>query len=93
MNTHEFISKLTVIMLAMIYPVTAISLPNLAPYQPAGWSDKIVVATTTGTTTDSPSFSTTDSLYLDWAVVNNGDAGTGSSFYTALYVDGVFKAF
>ena len=89
MKSHEFIPKLAVVMMAMIYPVTAISLPNLAPYQPAGWSDKIVVATTTNTTTDSPSFTSSDTLYLDWAVINNGDTGTGSSFYSALYVDGV----
>ncbi len=93
MKTYEFILKLAVVTMATIYPVTVLSLPNLAPYQPAGWSDKIVVSTTTGTTTDSPSFSTTDSLYLDWAVVNNGDAGTGGTFYTALYVDGVYKTF
>jgi Subtilase family/CARDB len=93
MKTHEFILKLVVVMMATICPVTVLSLPNLAPYQPAGWSDKIVVSTTTGTTTDSPSFSTTDSLYLDWAVINNGDTGTGGSFYTALYVDGAYKTF
>ena len=93
MKSHEFIPKLAVVMMAMIYPVTAISLPNLAPYQPAGWSDKIVVATTPNTTTDSPSFTSSDTLYLDWAVINNGDTGTGSSFYSALYVDGVYRTF
>ena len=91
MKTHEFMPKLAVVVMTMIYPVTALSLPNLTPYQPAGWSDKIVVSTTTGTTTDSPSFSTADTLYVDWAVVNNGDMGTGSGFYSALSVDGVLK--
>lgn len=81
------------VMMVMIHPGLALGLPNLTPYQPAGWSDKIVVATTANSTTDSPSFTSTDYLYLDWAVVNNGDAGTGSSFYTALYVDGVLKTF
>ncbi len=28
------------------------ALPNLTPYQPSGWSDKIVVSTTTGATVD-----------------------------------------
>jgi len=87
------ITKLAMVMMAMNYPATVLSLPNLTPYQPAGWSDKIVVATTMGTTTDSPSFTTTDTLYLDWAVINHGDTGTGSSFYSALYVDGVLKTF
>jgi subtilase family serine protease len=67
------------------------SLPNLVPYQPAGWSDKIVVSRTTGTTTDSTSLTTADTLYVDWAVGNIGTAATGSGFYNTLYVDGVVK--
>lgn len=64
--------------------------PNLTPYQPAGWSDKIVVSTTTGTNTDADVFSNADTLYIDWAVVNeNGiDADT---FTTSLYVDDVLQ--
>ena len=65
--------------------------PNLTPNQPSGWSDKIVVSTTTGTTTDSSTLSTTDTLYVDWSVINNGSVPTANRFYTALYVDGVFK--
>ena len=67
------------------------SLPNLVPYQPAGWSDKIVVSRTTGTTTDSTSLTTADTLYVDWAVGNIGTAATGSGFYNTLYVDGAVK--
>ena len=70
----------------------AIALPNLTPYLPSGWSDKIVVSKTTGTTTDSSPLYTTDTLYVDWAVINNGTAATGA-FYTYLYVDGVYKTF
>ena len=70
--------------------ITVSSLPNLTPYQPSGWSDKIVVSTTTGTTTDNSPLSTSDTLYVDWAVINNGNAAAGA-FYTSLYVDGVFK--
>ena len=93
MKTREFIVKAIVVAMANICPLNIFGLPNLAPYQPAGWSDKIVVATNANTTTDSPSFSTSDSLYLNWAVINNGDVSTGSGFYTALYVDGVLKNF
>ena len=71
--------------------ITVSSLPNLTPYQPSGWSDKIVVSTTTGTTTDNSPLLTTDTLYVDWAVINNGNAAAGA-FYTSLYVDGVFKS-
>jgi hypothetical protein len=66
--------------------------PNLTPYHPLGWSDKIVVSKVAGTNTDSSPLATTDTLYVDWAVVNDGSAATSSSFYTSLYVDGVQKA-
>jgi hypothetical protein len=67
------------------------SQPNLTPYQPSGWSDKIVVSKVTGTHTDDSPLTSSDSLYLDWAVVNNGSAATAARFYTELYVDGVLK--
>src|SRR5438105_1087563 len=77
--------------LSFAVAVNAIALPNLTPYQPAGWSDKIVVARTTGTTTDATGLTTADSLYVSWAVANFGDASTGTGFLVYLYVDGVFK--
>lgn len=67
--------------------------PNLTPYQPGGWSDKIVVSKTSGTTTDSSGLVQTDTLYLDWAVINDGSLPTTNRFYTALYVDGVLKTY
>ncbi|HEY0078608.1 MAG TPA: M12 family metallo-peptidase [Pyrinomonadaceae bacterium] len=63
--------------------------PNLTPYQPAGWSDKVVVSSTTGTSTDGSPLSTTDTLYVDWAVINNGTAATTATFYSRVLVDGV----
>jgi len=65
--------------------------PNLTPYALSGWSDKIVVSRTTGSTTDSTGLTTADTLYVDWGVINNGNAPTASRFYTALYVDGSLK--
>jgi hypothetical protein len=67
------------------------NLPNLTPYQPSGWSDKIVVSKVTGTSTDSGSYSTTDTLYIDWSEINSGSAATVPTFYSDLYVDGVFR--
>jgi Zn-dependent metalloprotease len=64
-------------------------LPNLTPYQPMDWSDKIVVSNTTGTTTDSTRLSVNDDLFIDWAVANDGAAATPSVTYFTLYVDGV----
>lgn len=62
--------------------------PNLTPYQPFGWSDKIVVSTQTGTHIDSNTLRTTDTLYVDWAVINSGSASIGTSFQITLYLDG-----
>jgi subtilisin family serine protease/subtilase family serine protease len=64
---------------------------NLTPYKPSNWSDKIVVSTGTGTSTDSPTLSPTDNLYVDWAVINNGTSDISDTFEIKLYVDGVEK--
>jgi hypothetical protein len=65
--------------------------PNLTPYQPNGWSDNIVVANTTGSHTDINPLYTTDNLYVDWAVMNNGSVATSTGFSVALYLDSVLK--
>lgn len=67
------------------------SQPNLTPYKPADWSDKIVVSKTTGTHTDSSPLYTTDNIYIDFAAINNGSAATSTKCYTEIYVDGVLK--
>jgi uncharacterized repeat protein (TIGR02543 family) len=67
--------------------VCSVYKPNLKPYTPALWSDKIVISNVNNTNTDNNLYEG-DSLYLDWAVVNeNGDIE--SSFSTSLYVDNV----
>lgn len=66
--------------------------PNLTPYQPAGWSGKIVVAKTIGTVVDSNSYRASDTLYVDWAVANFGTVNINVGFKTKLLVDGVLKA-
>ncbi|HEY0078253.1 MAG TPA: M12 family metallo-peptidase [Pyrinomonadaceae bacterium] len=65
---------------------------NLTPYQPSGWSDKIVVSNKTGTSTDDGTLRAADTLYVDWAVLNNGTAAVGTTFYTKLFVDGVERS-
>ena len=62
---------------------------NLTPCTPSGWSAPIVVATTTGGTTDASVIRTTDTLYVDYAVCNLGTASTGVGFTNQLYLDGV----
>ena len=73
----------------MTFSTLTLPLPNLTPYLPPNWSDKIVVARTTSTTTDSAGLTTADTLYVNYAVQNNGNAATGGGFYNTLYVDGV----
>jgi subtilase family serine protease len=78
-NDNEFTKTINVINAAI---------PNLTPYQPSGWSDKIVVSNVGGTHNDSSPLYTTDTLYVDWAVMNNGTSATSGMFSTDLYLDG-----
>lgn len=64
---------------------------NLKPYKPQEWSDAIVVSKETETTTDSSALYTTDTLYLDWAVINKSSVDITTGFYVSLFVDGMFK--
>ncbi|MDA2933392.1 IPT/TIG domain-containing protein [Acidobacteria bacterium AH-259-D05] len=66
----------------------AAGVPNLIPFQPSGWSDRIVVSNISGTQTDSETLSSTDTLFVDWAALNNGTGPTSKRFYTTLSVDG-----
>jgi lysyl endopeptidase len=68
---------------------TPLTQANLTPFQPSGWSDKIVLSKVTGTNTDGTGFLTTDTIYVDWAVINNGDAAANATFFSKLYIDGV----
>jgi len=65
--------------------------PNLTPYQPAGWSDEIVVSKVMDTTIDSSGLLPSDTLYLDWAVINNGSVSVTTSFRVEIYVDDVLR--
>ena len=65
---------------------------NLTPYQPAGWDDRIVLSTVTGTNTSASTIYSNQTIYLDWAAINNGTLNITQTFYTKLYVDGTLKA-
>src|SRR5258706_5800843 len=90
MNVFRAGMKSLVAISMLLSSMSAFAQPNLTPYQPGGWSDKIVVSTVTGTSTDNPAPTTGDTLYVDWSVINSGSAAAGA-FTTALYVDGVLK--
>jgi hypothetical protein len=85
-----FVASVGFVFFLFSLPVESFSQANLMPYPPAGWSDKIIVSRTPGTTTDSTNLTTNDTLYVDWAVVNNGTTATAIGFDITLFVDGVF---
>jgi hypothetical protein len=70
-------------------PTPTPGVPNLTPYQPSGWADKLVVSNRTGTNTDSSPLLARDSLYVDFAIINNGNGATATPFQAKIYVDGV----
>src|SRR5205807_6408053 len=61
---------------------------DLAPYQPSGWDAPIVVATQPGGTTSASNITVADTVYVDWAVVNQGNASVTTAFATSLMLDG-----
>ena len=67
------------------------ALPNLTPHRPSGWSSNVVVSTVTGTTTDSAAFSPTNTIFVDWAVINNGPVPVASPFRVDLLVDNILR--
>jgi hypothetical protein len=67
------------------------AMPNTRPYLGLGWPDKLVVSKTTGTSIDDTGLSPSDTLYVDWAAINDGAAPTAARCYFDLYVDGAIK--
>ena len=65
--------------------------PNLTPFQPGGWSDRIVTSYNSNTNFDTTIYAS-DTLYIDWSVVNNGTTWTQTNFDVLLYVDGIQRA-
>ena len=63
------------------------SLPNLRPYQPQDWSDRIVVSSVKDTHSDSFLLRDTDDLFVDLTVTNAGSASVTESFRVELFVD------
>lgn len=67
------------------------SQPNLTPYQPQGWSDRILVSNVTGTHTDNSRLTVNDTLYVDFAVKNIGSMSATQAFDIRIYVDNTLK--
>jgi pimeloyl-ACP methyl ester carboxylesterase len=65
--------------------------PNLAPFQPPGWPEKIVVSSIPGTSSNDGNLISTNVLYLDWAASNNGELPVNTTFSVSLHIDGVLQ--
>ena len=66
--------------------------PNLKPHQPEGWSDALVVSTRQGDNVNARRLTSTDALYVDFAVINDGGSPVTAPFRIDLYLDGVLRA-
>jgi hypothetical protein len=86
---HANSASLPVIDIALPLEVPPVLLlPNLTPYQVPGWSDKIVVTNKIGTNTDSSPLYATNDLYVEFAVINNGNATTPTNVTIGMFIDG-----
>ena len=74
-----------------IKTITVIGPPNLTPYKPWDWSDKVIVSKYSQAKTDSSPFLYTDPLFVNWALINNGGMPVSTRFWTEIYVDEVLK--
>jgi subtilase family serine protease len=63
------------------------ALPNLRPYKPTGWDFEIVPSDVPGTHTVGPDLNDFDPTFVDWAILNDGNATAKPRFYTYLYLD------
>jgi hypothetical protein len=74
----------------LIFAIAARAQPYITPYQPSGWSDKVVVTTDPNSTTDTSTIYSTNEVYVDWAVINSGNATANTTFYVDLYTNSVY---
>ncbi len=63
------------------------ALPNLRPYTPSGWDFPIVPSDVRNTRTVGPDLNDLDTTFVDWAVLNDGNAMAQPRFYVYLYLD------
>ena len=68
--------------------ITAGSLPNLVPYTPTGWSDRLVISVTPGDYTDAAKIYDNQDIYIDWAVANISQVDVTQTIPYSLSVDG-----
>jgi hypothetical protein len=85
-SCHRCLPVLVTVVL-MMRCLTASAQPNLAPYRPQSWDDKIVVSNVTGTRSSSAVIHENQTLYLDFAVLNSGSVDITGPFLVKLFID------
>ncbi|HEV8063152.1 MAG TPA: CARDB domain-containing protein, partial [Gemmataceae bacterium] len=70
------------------FTVTPPGLPDLAPYTPGGWSAPLVVTTRSGSTVTAATVTTANTVYIDWAFLNQGSSAITTNYQTELLLDG-----
>src|ERR1700679_268029 len=74
----------------LVFAIAAQAQPYITPYQPGGWSDKVVITTNPNSTTDTSPLYTTNEIYVDWSVINSGNAQATTAFDVDLYTNSVY---
>ena len=94
MLRSSFIPFLTILVFLAIAPfrTAAQTLPNLAPYQPQGWSDSLVISTNTGNHSAATEFYNDQDLYIDWACYNSTSFAAVGQIMVKIFIDGTNKA-
>ena len=64
---------------------------NLTPFQPTGWDDKLVLSTVTETNTSATNIFDNQTIYLDWAIINDGVENITETFTIQLYIDDILQ--
>ncbi len=91
-NYSVVVSNAVGVVTSTAVALTVAQLPNLTPYQPAGWSDKIVAATDPSSTLDAGVIFNNQNVYVSWAVLNDSSNGNVTvRFYTELFLDEVLN--
>jgi PKD repeat protein len=62
------------------------ALPDLMPYQPTGWTDRVIVSNVSGTNTDNTIYAN-QVVYIDYSVLNAGYGDITGGFYVEIWDD------
>lgn len=68
--------------------ISVTSPPNLKPFAPTGWAKPLIVSAVTNSTESQTVFTTSDTVYVSFAIANSGLQNAGA-FTIRLSVDGV----